>query len=306
MNDHVHRLIKGHGSRAGFIPWIYGPAARVRSTTLEKLAASPLEMSLAAADCAKLFDLDVVSVNLDPTVWLEAAGCDVQWRESGPAVSGVRESLLNPEAIANADRPQVVLEAIDRVRGALPAAKLIACGSVGPATLALALGLESPLDRMDEFMVGEFITEAVKLICSKPIDLLVVMEDDSAGDDNLSYWSSKGHYSRIQRMAHYFSKSIILLARSASSIKGDDPQFNEYDGLVVGSAGPTEAAGPHAKPVQGIVVPEFGTGHCNPEQVEPLPEAGTCFLTHSWDLAADTDLGSLQRDIGAVRSMIKP
>ena len=196
------------------------------------------------------------------------------------------------------------MEAIERVRGALPAEKLIACGSVGPATLAHCLELDVRPDRMEEFMVGEFITEAVKLICSKPIDLLVGMEDDFTCDDILGYWSSKGHYSRIQRMAHYFSKAVILLARSASSFKWDDSEFNEYDGLIAGLAKPIDAAGPPAKPVRGIVVPQFGTGHCNPKQVEPLPEAGTCFLTHSWDLAADTDLGDLQKDITAVRNFI--
>ena len=186
MHDRFHQVIHGHGNRAAFIPWIYSVAAKVRSITLEKMASRPIEMSLAVTECARLFGQQVVSVNLDPTVWLEAVGCQVEWRKSGPAIIGVRDSLPNPEEIADADQAKVGLEAIDRVRGALPPGNLVACGAIGPATLAWSLGLDAQPARMEEFMVGELVTEIARLVCSKPIDLLVVMEDVPVSNDALS------------------------------------------------------------------------------------------------------------------------
>jgi len=304
VRDQVKQCIQGCGSRAGFVPWIYAISAKIRVTTLEKMAASAVEMSLAVIDSVKLFRQEVVSVNLDPTVWLEAMGCEIGWGVSGPAIIAVPDSLPNPEDIADADRVRVVLEAIDRVRGSLPPGKLIGCGMVGPATLARSLGLGTRPDRSEEFMVGEFVTEAVRSICSKPIDLLVLMEDEHVGSDDLGYWSSKGHYAAVQRMAHYFSVAVILLARSVPNIKGDEPGLNEYDGLVAGIPGSWYGAEGHEKPLKGIVVPGFGTGSCRLDQVESFLEEG-CFLTHTWDVASGTDLGDLQRDIAAINSFLR-
>ncbi len=305
MRDQVKQCIQGQGGSAGFIPWIYSISAKIRSTTLEKMAASAVEMSLAVMDSVKLFRQGVVSVNLDPTVWLEALGCEVAWGELGPAITAVPDSLPMPEEIADSDRVRVVLEAIDRVRGSLPPEKVIGCGTVGPVTLAQSLGLGTRPDRSEEFMVGEFVTEAVSSICSKPIDLLVVMEDDPVSGDDISYWSSKGYYESVQRVAHHFSVAVILLARSISRIKGDEPGLNEYDGIVAGISGEQHGAAWQGKPMKGIVVPEFGTGSCRLDKLRSFLKGGGCFLTHAWDVASDTDPGDLNKDIAAINNFLR-
>ena len=90
-------------------------------------------------------------------------------------------------------------------------------------------------------------------------------------------------------MAQYFSVAVILLARSASRFKGDEPGFNEYNGLIAGLAGYGEPLEWHEQPMKGIVAPGFGTGSCNVDKVESCLEEPGCFPTSSWDVSVDTD-----------------
>ena len=243
-------------------------------------------MAAAVTECTRLFDPLVVCVNLDPTVWAQACGCEIGWDDGAPIVRAPPAGAPDPDALVDSERVQVVFDAITRVKGAFPA-KTIACGVSGPATLATALGLDQPISKSGQFMVGELITEATRALCENGVDLIVIMEDPAQGDAELENWISGGHYGRIHKVAHHYSVETLLLSPGLTSAPED---LNALDYVATS---------------MGIVLDGFGTGTCDSDSIALGDLDGSSarwFLTTAWDVDPAADLGALQHDMKAAVS----
>tara|TARA_A100001037_G_scaffold283284_1_gene288629 strand:+ start:1459 stop:2241 length:783 start_codon:yes stop_codon:yes gene_type:complete len=256
-------------------------------------------MASSVIDTAKLFDLAVVSVNLDVTLWAEASGCEINWDKGSPEISGVPEDP-DLDSIKESPRVLALTEVIDRVKGALPK-KQLACAIPGPATLCKLLGLSNKEpSAMDQFLVSELITEYVTILCEAKIDNIIINEDNSVNDTDLSVWVNDHQYRRISKLANHYSITTTLLSSTASLCDAQLEEFNELT-FVIGKPDRTvEAAFPNA--IKGIIINNFGTGTADlPDNISKL-ESGTYFLTTAGDLPSGTDLSDIKRDIATVSS----
>ena len=284
-----------------FVPWLYAVGSKIRQVSLREMALDGSLMASAVVDSGKLFNSPVLCLNFDPTLWGEAAGCSVDWDLSPPCVAPGGSADPNPDLVRDSVRVATLVQAIERVKGAMPNHPL-ACAMAGPATMARLLEIDHPASRMDQFTVGELITEYVNVLCENKIANVVIVESAGAGDEELAPWVDGNHYSRIAKLTDHYSVEATLLCTQASL---NDEQVQEFDSLtyVVGQPDKTiEAALTHA--VKGVAVEGFGTGSVSlPSGIDAL-EPGSYFLTTPWDLDPESDFTNVQQDIATATSFL--
>jgi hypothetical protein len=288
--------MKGH-----FVPWLYAIAAKIRQVSLREMALDASVMAAAVIDSGKLFNSPVLCMNFDPTLWGEAAGCSTNWEGALPLIEPGGSPDPNPDAVRESVRVTTLVEAIGRVKGAMPQSKLV-CAVAGPATIARLLEFENPVSRMDQFTVGELVTEFVTVLCENKIDNVILVEDAQIDDHALAPWVEGKQYSRIARLADHYSAETTLLCPQASL---DEDQTREFDAFtyVVGQPEKTIQA-KLTNAAKGLVVSGFGTGSVSlPAGLETLEEGGY-FLTTAEDLDAEADFSEIQLDIATVTAFL--
>ena len=285
-----------------FVPWLYAIGSSIRQVSLRDMAGDASLLASAVIDSGKLFNLPVLCMNFDLTLWGEAAGCATDWEAAPPCMAAGGSPDPNPDAVRESLRITTLVDAIARVKGAMPALPL-ACAIPGPATLAKLLEFDQPVSRMDQFTVGELITEYVNVLCENKIDNVVIVEDPSIDDDALGPWVAGGHYARIAKLTDHYSVATTLLSPQASL---SEAQVQEFDSLTYVVARPDATiAADFAHAAKGVCVDGFGTGGVTlPAGLDAL-ERGSYFLTTSWDLGPDSDFASIQQDIATVSSFLE-
>lgn len=285
-----------------FVPWLYAVGSSIRQVSLRDMASDASLLASAVIDSGKLFNLPVLCMNFDLTLWGEAAGCATDWEAVPPCIAQGGAPDPNPDAVRESVRITTLVDAIARVKGAMPQHP-VACAIAGPATLAKLLEFEQPVSRMGQFTVGELITEYVNVLCENKIDNVVVVEGRSIDDEALVPWVAGGHYARIAKLADHYSVATTLLCPQASL---SDEQLAEFDSLtyVVAQPNATVAAN-FAHAAKGVCVAGFGTGGVTvPAGLDAL-EQGSYFLTTPWDLGPDSDFASIQQDIATVSAFLE-
>ena len=284
-----------------FAPWLYGSASAIRQVSLRDMALDGSLMAAGVIDNARLFNLPYVCVNFDSALWGEVAGCDINWEGDSPSVNIGGSEDPNPDTVRDAPRIQVLIEAIERVRGTLPEKK-ICCVIAGPATMGKYLEFGGQPSSLDQFTVSELITEYVNILCENKVDNIIITEDHTIDDSALAPWVEGSHYSRIAKLANHYSAETTLLCPNASL---DESQIAEFDSLtyVIGDPNETiKATLPQS--TKGLIVDNFGTGKASlPLDIESV-ESGTYFLTTSGDLGVTVDLAMIQKDIEVISSQL--
>ena len=258
-------------------------------------------MASAVVDSGKLFNAPSLCMNFDPTLWGEAAGCTTDWNAIPPSIAPGGSPDPNPDSVRESNRVTTLVKAIERVKGAMPQHTLT-CAMAGPATLAKFLEFDQAPSRMDQFTVGELITEYINILCENKIGNVIIMEEAGIDDAALAPWINGDHYSKIAKLADHYSTETTLLCPQASL---SDEQVREFDSLtyVIGQADKTmEASFTHA--TKGFAVDGFGSGSVVlPAGLEDLTQ-GSYFLTTQWDLDPASDFTSIQQDIATVRMFL--
>jgi hypothetical protein len=285
-----------------FVPWLYAIAATIRQVDLREMASNASSMASGVVASGKLFNSPVLCMNFDPTLWAEAAGCTTDWDNYPPSIAAGGSPDPNPDSVRDSARVTTLITAIERVKGTMPQHPL-ACAITGPATIAKFLELDQPASRMDQFTVGELISEYVNVLCENKIDNVVIVEDPQIDDDALAPWVEGKHYSRIAKLANHYAVQTTLVCPQASL---NDEQTREFDSLtyVIARADKTIEAGlRHA--IKGLSVEGFGTGGVAlPSGIDAL-ETGSYFLTTPTDLDPESDFTNIQKDIATISSFLE-
>ena len=266
------------------------------------MAFDPSSMASGVIDCGKLFNLPVLCINFDPTLWGEAAGCATDWDTSPPSIAAGGSTDPNPDSVRDSARIATLITAIGRVKGAMPQHPL-ACAIAGPATIAKFLELDHPASRMDQFTVGELISEYVNVLCENDIDNIVIVEDPQISDDALAPWVEGKHYARIAKLANHYVKQTTLLCPQASL---NEEQTREFDSLTyVVAQADTIINADLGHAMKGVSLEGFGTGDVVlPPGLEAL-ENGSYFLTTPTDLDPKSDFTDIQKDIATIASFLE-
>jgi len=285
-----------------FVPWLYAIAAKIRQVDLREMAADPAVMASAVIDSGKLFGTPMLCMNFDPTLWGEAAGCSTDWDSSPPCIAAGGSADPNPDLVRESARIATLINAIERVKGAMPQ-RQVACAIAGPATIAGFLELGHPVSRMDQFTVGELVTEYVNVLCEARIDNIVIVEGPQIDDDALAPWVEGNHYSRIAKLANHYSAATTLLCPQASLTVEQTREFDSLTYVVAQVERTIEADLSHAG--KGLMVGGFGSGSVTiPRGLDALEDGGY-FLTTPWDLDPESDFTDIQNDIAAVSSFLE-
>ena len=286
-----------------FLPWIYSISSRIHQVELREMAYDPNVMSAAVVECAELFNPKVVSVNLDPTVWAEAVGCEVAWGNGFPVITDSSGFTPNPDVLLECERVKVLRDAIERTRASIPNS-LLACAINGPGMLSALLPTDEPMSDSEVFLIGECVSEAARMVCETGVDLLVVMEEQAINNKVIEYWLKRGIYHQVGKISAYYSIATVLLS----------PGYEYSEALMVDSStigywiGRTEnirPSGVNGRPLFGHIVNGFGAGRCELEDIRKILKRLPGFLTTQWDLDPDTDLTSVHRDASTVRKFLR-
>ncbi|MGI9324564.1 MAG: uroporphyrinogen decarboxylase family protein [Pseudomonadales bacterium] len=290
------------GLQGKFIPWHYAIAANIRQVSLQEMAVDAQLMASAVIDSAKLFNPPALCMNFDPTLWAEAAGCATDWGSLSPCTMPGGSADPNPDLVRECPRVTTLIDAIQRVKGTLPQQPL-ACAMAGPATIAYSLEIGQPASTMDQFTVGELITEYVNVLCEHRIDNLVVIESANIEDHELAPWVASKQYSRIAKLANHYSVDTTLLCPQASLNEEQIREFDAFTFVVANAEQTIQAKLTHA--IKGITVDGFGSGHVTlPSGLDAL-QKGQYFLTARWDLDPESDFANVQQDIATVTSFLE-
>ena len=278
-----------------FVPWLYAIGAQVRQVSAHDMAFDPAVMASAVVDTAKLFSLPILCAGFDLTLWAEAAGCTTDWDAPIPQSVAGGSPDPNPDTVRESERITTLVEAIPRIKGAITDRPL-ACAITGPATLCQLLELD-PSSRMDQFTVGELITEFVTVLCENDVDNVVIVEAGQ-NDPALAPWVSGKQYSRIAKLANHYNKATTVLCAQASLT---EEQVAEFDQLTYVVADPdTTIAADLQNAIKGVAVADFGTGAASmPEGIDQLT-ANSYFLTTAGDVDAGCTIEDIQADIATV------
>lgn len=285
-----------------FAPWFYAIASNIRQVGLREMALDASLMASGVIDSSKLFNPPVLCMNFDPTLWAEAAGCSTDWECVPPSIKSGGSPDPNPDSVRESARITTLIEAIERVKGTMPQ-QALGCAMAGPATMAKFLELDQPVSPMDQFTVGELITEYVNVLCENRITNIAVVEDAQIDDQALAPWVEGKHYTKIAKLANHYSVETTLLCPQASL---NDEQTREFDSLTYVVTKADRVIGAdlnHA--LKGIPVDGFGTGRVSlPAGLEALKK-GSYFLTTLWDLDPESDFTNIQKDIATVSSFLE-
>ena len=288
-------------SHKPFQPWLYALGSRIRQTSLSDMASDAALMAAAAVDTCKLLDTPSLCVNFDLTLWAEAAGCGTDWSAGSPRVQPGGSADPNPDQLRECERVSTLTAAIKRAKGALPQ-RPIACAIPGPAVLAQHLAIEPPFSRMDQFTVGELLTEFATVLCEHKVDRILVVEPNSLDDAALEPWVEAKHYAKIAKLAAHYTIQTTLLCPNASLNERQTTQFDAADAVVARADQIASAVFAHAE--KGVPVAGFGTGNTKlPEQLQEL-EPGSYFLTTDADLAPECDIAAVQQDLATIRAYL--
>ena len=286
--------------RGTFVPWLYAIGSSVRNVSLRDMAEDPVAMASAVVDSSKLFKTTMVCVNFDPTLWAEAAGCGTDW-QAMPTTAPGGSADPNPDAVKEAPRIATLVDAIARVKGALPN-QPVSCAMPGPATLASVLELGIPPARMDQFTVGELAGEFASVLCEAQVDNIVIVEDPRCDEDALAPWVESGQYARIAKLTDHYSVASTLLCPQLSLTQAHIAEFDSLTYVVAESGSTAAAHFDHA--IKGFCVEGFGTGNVKATGELGALEPDSYFLTTRWDLDPDTDLADIQQDIATVQELL--
>ncbi len=288
--------------RGTFVPWLYAIGSKIRQVGLREMTLDASVMALGVIDSGKLFKPPAACVNFDTTLWAEAVGCTVDRGDGLPTVESGGSADTNPGLVRGAERITTLLEAIGRIKGALINHQIV-CAIPGPATLANHLGVPSPTSRMDQFIVGELLTEFVNILCENGIENILVLEGPDRDDEDLLPWIEGNHYSRIMKLTEHYALETTLLCPRATLT---DLQTEAFDGFtyVAANAQRTVAAS-FENASKAITVNGFGTGNATiPEGVVEL-ESGSYLLTTEWDLDPSHDFTDIQNDIATIQNFLE-
>lgn len=282
--------------QGNFVPWLHAIGATLRQTSLQALAGDPAAMASAVVDTAKLFNTPVVCANFDHSLWAEAAGCSTDWGGALPVTAPGGSADPNPDAVRGSERLTTLIQALERIKGAMPQAPL-ACAVTGPATLCQLLQLDAS-SRLDQFTVGELMTEFVTILCENPVDHVIIAEGADLDDAALAPWMAGKHYSRIAKLAQHYDKATTGLCPSASL---SDDQLAELNQLTYVIGEPSATIGAElANATKGIAVTGFGTGAVAlPESLDQLAD-GSYFLTTAGDADPTSEIEAIQADLAAI------
>ncbi len=285
-----------------FIPWIYSISSRVHQVELREMAYDPNVMSTAVLECAELFNPKVISVNLDPTVWAEAVGCEVAWGNGFPVITDSSGFTPNPDVLLECERVQVLRDAIERTRASIPNS-LLACAINGPGMLSALLPTDEPMSDSEVFLTGECVSEAARMVCETGVDLLVIMEEKAINNSVIEYWLMRGIYRQIGKIAAYYSVATVLLSPGYEYSEALVAETNTIE-YWIGNTENIRHSSVNDRSQFGHIVNGFGAEHCELEDMRKLLKRLPGFLTTPWDLDPDTDLTSVHRDVSTVRKFL--
>ncbi len=258
-------------------------------------------MAAAAVDTCKLLNTPSVCINFDLTLWAEASGCSTDWSAGSPLVQPGGSEDPNPDRVRECERVSTLAAAIKRAHGALPQQPIV-CAIPGPAVLAQHLALAQPFSRMDQFTVGELLTEFATVLCEHKVDRILVVEPNGLDDAALEPWVAAKHYAKIAKLAAHYTVQTTLLCPNASLSEPQLIQFDSADAVVADADQIASAVFAHAE--KGVPVAGFGTGNIKlPEQLQEL-EPGSYFLTTDADLAPECDIAAVQQDLATIRAYL--
>ena len=285
-----------------FVPWLYAMGSKIRQVSLREMTLDASVMASGVIDSARLFNSPVACVNFDTTLWAEAVGCSVDRSGTLPIVESGGSADTNPDLVREAEQILTIKDAISRVKGAL-ASHQVVCAIPGPATLAAHLAIPSPGTKMDQFIVGELLTEFVNILCENEIDNILVLEGPELSDDDLKPWVEGNHYSRIVKLAEHYAVETMLLCPQATLTEDQAQVFDAFT-YVAGNPESIVSAD-FENAVKAVCVAGFGTGSVAiPEGVAEL-QFGTYILTTGWDLDVSHDFTDIQNDIAEIQDFLE-
>lgn len=288
--------------RGTFTPWLYAIGTKIRQVSLREMAQDASVMAAGAIGSAKLFKTHSVCVNFDTTLWAEIVGCTVNREIDPPNVEKGGSPNSNPDEVRVSDFVKTLVEAIGRVKGALPEYEVL-CAICGPATLAGYLEVSAPVSRTDQFTIGELLTEFVNILCENNIQNIVILEDEHIGDDELIPWIEGGHYARIAKLAQHYAVETTFLCSAATL---NEQQLEAFDlfTYVAGDAKSTIRA-KFENAIKAVSVGDFGTGNVTiPEGLEEL-DSGSYMVTTEWDLDPSHEFEDIQSDVATIRAFLE-
>ena len=302
LHEQERRRPQKQALLGSFSPWLYAIGSKIRQVRLREMALDANVMASGVIDSGKLFNPPAVCVNFDTTIWAEAVGCTVNRDDDPPKVESGGSTDANPDLVREAEQITTLKKAISRIQGALTNHQIV-CAIPGPATLASSLGISPPASKMDQFIVGELLTEFVNVLCESEIDNILVLEGSDRDDEDLQPWIEGNHYSRIAKLAeHYVVETTLLCPRATLT----DMQIQAFDGFTYVAANPySTISASFENAAKAISVGGFGTGNAIiPDGVEAL-EPGSYLLTTEWDLDPSHDFTDIQKDIATIKTFLE-
>lgn len=285
-----------------FVPWLYAMGSKIRQVSLLDMTLDASLMASGVIDSARLFNPPVACVNFDTTLWAEAVGCSVDRSGALPKVESGGSADTNPDLVREAEQILILKDAIGRVKGALAGYQVV-CAIPGPATLASHLAIASPATKMDQFTVGELLTEFINILCESEVENVLVLEGPELRDDDLEPWIEGNHYSRIVKLAEHYAVETMLLCPQATLL---EEQVRAFDGFTYVAGNPESTVSANFEnAMKAVAIGNFGTGNATiPEGVSEL-QSGSYILTTGWDLDPSHDFTNIQNDITAVQAFLE-
>ncbi len=180
-------MLAGRASgRPPWLPLVAGLAARVAATSYRELTLDPGLWAAGLVGAAELLEADALVVGFDLTLTAEACGAELSWSGSAPVI--VRPPPdVGPQPLA-APRQAAMLETVRRLSATASARFGLVAAVIGPATLALQLCPDVPLDEGMKRVKSAHMAVTEAVLKARPDVVMFVEHLRGSGTEPLRAW----------------------------------------------------------------------------------------------------------------------